>query len=83
MEMDEALKAGQKVKFVLRRACNSFLPYMYGLYLHLEHSHSDSSNLIGQFEVSYFHSDTDEGTYLQPNAWAYQRAAPSSKSNAE
>ena len=25
--MDKALKAGQKYKFVLRRACNSFLPY--------------------------------------------------------
>ena len=24
--------------------------------------YSDSSNLIGQFEVSNFHSDTDEGT---------------------
>ena len=32
------------------------------MYLLLEHSYSDSSNLIGQFEVSYFHSDTDEGT---------------------
>ena len=30
--------------------------------LRLEHSYSESSNLIDQFEVSYFHSDTDEGT---------------------
>ena len=28
----------------------------------LEHSYSESSNLIGQFEVYYFHSDTDEDT---------------------
>ena len=64
MEMvtSEALKAGQKVEVCSEEG---FLPYnycMHGLYLHLEHSHSDSSNLIGQFEVSYFHSDTDKGT---------------------
>ena len=34
----------------------------------LEHSYSDSSNLIGQFEVSYFHSDTDEGTTCSARA---------------
>ena len=28
----------------------------------LEHNYIDSSNLIGLFEVSYFHSDTNEGT---------------------
>ena len=28
----------------------------------LEHNYSDSSNLIGHSKVSYFHSDTDEGT---------------------
>ena len=26
----------------------------------LEHSYSDSNNLIGHFEVPYFHSDTVE-----------------------
>ena len=40
----------------------------------LEHSYSDSSNLIGQFEVSYFHSDTVEGTTcsaLALGAWLF------------
>ena len=42
--------------------------------LSLEHSYSESSNLIGQFEVSYFHSDTDEGTTcsaLTLRAWLF------------
>ena len=42
--------------------------------LKLEHSYSDSSNLIGQFEVPYFHSDTIEGTTcsaLALRAWLF------------
>ena len=45
-----------------------------GQSLLLEHSYSDSSNLIGQFEVSYFHSDTVEGTTcsaLALRAWLF------------
>ena len=40
----------------------------------LEHSYSDLSNLIGQFEVPYFHSDTVEGTTcsaLALRAWLF------------
>ena len=44
------------------------------LKLFLEHSYSDSSNLIGQFEVPYFHSDTVYGTTcsaLALRAWLF------------
>ena len=40
----------------------------------LEHSYSDSNNLIGHFEVPYFHSDTVEGTTcsaLALRAWLF------------
>ena len=46
-----------------------------GVVIHLlEHSYSDSSNLIGQLEVPYFHSDTVEGTTcsaLALRAWLF------------
>ena len=43
---------------------------------YLEHSYSDSSNLIGQFEVSYFHSDTDDGC-PRSQAMAFLHVVPS------